>query len=144
MSFNKLRCFKIILILSESSKNFMKHYLQKSGFLVTLWTWIEVRIINIGLKLYASVVSTITMSMKKSIVWKHLVCKWTQANNVFYIKWSREGSLSWILIVQTDTGMSFNTPTCHSNKLNFIQSDWKFYRKIGTKVLNFSHSCDPE
>ena len=111
------------------------------SFSMTLWPWVNIKIIQTGIKLRSLVVSSIIPSLKQiglQVSWHRLML------NISFTKSCQQSSFPWILHVQNKFRMRFNKPTGCDNRLNLIQMNCKIYEKMDTKVFNFSCNCDLE
>ena len=99
-----------------------------SSFPVTLWPWVNIRVIQTRIKLYTLVAFSIIPALKHI----DLQVSWHMTKlNIYYIKSCQQSSLPWILLVQNKVSMSFSKATGCGNTMNFIQIDTYVCEKMG-------------
>ena len=81
------------------------------------------------------------MPSLKQIAWQ---VSWHTMFNRYFIKSCQQSSLPWIILLQNKFSMSFHISTGCGSRLNFIQTDTQIYKKMDTKVYDFSHNCHLE
>ena len=103
-----------------------------------MWSWVTIKVIETGIKLYSLVVFSIIPSLKQ--ISSHVSLHITMLN-VYFIKSHQQSSLPWILIilVQNNFTTSFNKPPGWGNILSLIQIDNQICEKMDTKVFDFIH-----
>ena len=91
-----------------------------SRFHVTLWLWVNTKLIQTGIKVYSLAVLSIVPSLKQigSQVFPHRL-----RIKVYFINHVSRDFFPWTLLVQKNFSMSFSKPTSCGNRLSFIQTD---------------------
>ena len=84
-------------------------------FPVTLWPWVNIKIIQIGIKLLSLIVFSTIPSLKQTT---SQVSWYITTLNIYFIKSRQLSSLPWILFVQNNLWWSFCLCACYSQ--NFI------------------------